>query len=125
MALLQSRLTRFPGQCRLRRPARACSSCGGCETSAVSIRPPRSARRLRTMCCARAASFNSAPGGRAAMPSPIRVEVYSRPGCHLCDDAKAVIHRFRGRYAMELSVIDIDRDPELVAAYGEEIPVVF
>jgi glutaredoxin len=59
------------------------------------------------------------------MPSPIRVEIYSRPGCHLCDEAKAVINRFRSRYAMELSVVDIDRDPELVAAYGEEIPVVF
>ena len=59
------------------------------------------------------------------MPSPIRVEIYTRPGCHLCDEAKTVINRFRSRYAMELSVVDIDRDPELVAAYGEEIPVVF
>ncbi|HEX4999150.1 MAG TPA: glutaredoxin family protein [Terriglobia bacterium] len=59
------------------------------------------------------------------MPSPIRVEIYSRPGCHLCDDAKEVILRFRKRYPMELSVIDIDRDPELAAAYDVAIPVVF
>ena len=56
---------------------------------------------------------------------PIRVEIYSRPGCHLCDEAKAVINGVRGRYPIELSVIDIDRDPALVAAYGEKIPVVF
>jgi hypothetical protein len=43
----------------------------------------------------------------------------------LCDEAKAVVVRARGRYAIELSVIDIARDPALVAAYGEEIPVVF
>jgi glutaredoxin len=58
------------------------------------------------------------------MPSPIRVEIYSRVGCHLCDEAKAVVNGVRSRYAIELSVIDIDRDSALVAAYGERIPVV-
>lgn len=59
------------------------------------------------------------------MPSPIRVEIYSRPGCHLCDDAKAVIEKARRRYTIDLTVIDIDRDPELVKAYNDDIPVVF
>ena len=58
------------------------------------------------------------------MPSLILVEIYSRPGCHLCDDAKAAVLKARPRFSFDLSVIDIDRDPALVEAYGTEIPVV-
>lgn len=58
------------------------------------------------------------------MPSPILIEIYSRPGCHLCDDAKAAVLRARPRFTFALSVIDIDRDPELESAYGTAIPVV-
>jgi len=56
---------------------------------------------------------------------PISVEIYSRPGCHLCDDAKEVIERVRKRFDFSLSVINIDSDPELKREYGELIPVVF
>lgn len=59
------------------------------------------------------------------MPNPIRVEVLSRPGCHLCDEARAVIERVSDRYQLELRVINIETEPELEAAYGWEIPVVF
>jgi glutaredoxin len=55
----------------------------------------------------------------------VRIEIYSRAGCHLCDDAKTVVERVRRRIAFGLEVIDIDRDPELQRLYGEEIPVVF
>ena len=27
------------------------------------------------------------------MPESIRIEIYSRPGCHLCDEAKELIER--------------------------------
>ena len=57
--------------------------------------------------------------------SAIRVEIYSRPGCHLCDDAKEVIERVRGRFAFSLQVINIESDAELEKAYGDQIPVVF
>jgi glutaredoxin len=59
------------------------------------------------------------------MPSGIQVEIYSRPGCHLCDDAKEVIDRVRKRHGFTLRVINIENDPALEAAYGTEIPVVF
>ncbi len=54
-----------------------------------------------------------------------RVTVYSRPGCHLCDDVKAELERLRGRVAFELEVVNIDEDVELQQRFGEEIPVVF
>ena len=46
--------------------------------------------------------------------------LYSRPGCHLCDDARAVIERV-GAHFQE---IDITTDDALHAAYLERIPVV-
>ena len=52
-----------------------------------------------------------------------RVTFYSKPGCHLCDDARAVIERVcaeLGESYAELSILD---DPDLQERYGEEIPV--
>jgi glutaredoxin len=59
------------------------------------------------------------------MPDPIRVEIYSRPGCHLCEEAHETVGRARARRHFELQVIDIERDPRLEEAYGSEIPVIF
>ena len=59
------------------------------------------------------------------MPSGIHIEIYSRPGCHLCDEAKKAIERVRKRHGFELRVINIEEDPALESAYGTEIPVVF
>ena len=59
------------------------------------------------------------------MPEPIRIEIYSRPGCHLCDDAKAVIEQFRSVYPLELCTINVEDKTELESLYGSEIPVVF
>ena len=58
------------------------------------------------------------------MPEFTRIEIYSRPGCHLCDEAKAAIEPFMRRYSIDLSVTDVDSDPALRQAYGSEIPVV-
>ena len=57
--------------------------------------------------------------------SPVRIDVYSRPACHLCDEAKEVIERVRRRCEFVLRIINIEDDPELEAAYGTEVPVVF
>ena len=52
------------------------------------------------------------------------VELYTRPGCHLCDDARAVLLAERSRAVFELREIDIESSGDLVAAYGLRIPVV-
>jgi len=57
--------------------------------------------------------------------NPIHVEIYSRPGCHLCDEAKEIIDRVRLRFPFAFRVINIETDPDLEKAYREQIPVVF
>jgi glutaredoxin len=57
--------------------------------------------------------------------NPIQVEIYSRPGCHLCDEAKEVIDRVRLRIPFVFRVINIETDLDLEKAYREQIPVVF
>jgi glutaredoxin len=52
-----------------------------------------------------------------------RVTLYSRPGCHLCDDARAVIARVCADLGEEYIEVSIDGDPELQRRFGEEIPV--
>ena len=55
----------------------------------------------------------------------MQIDIYSRPDCHLCDEAKVVIERVRRRYPFELRVINIENDPALESAFGTEVPVVF
>ncbi|HEV7885366.1 MAG TPA: glutaredoxin family protein [Solirubrobacteraceae bacterium] len=49
-----------------------------------------------------------------------RLVLYGRPGCHLCDDARAVLQRVGEPFAE----VDIETDDALLAAYLERIPVV-
>jgi glutaredoxin len=54
----------------------------------------------------------------------MRLTIYSKPGCHLCDDMKALVRRsIHGRTEIELEEIDISGDPALLARYALEIPV--
>jgi glutaredoxin len=54
----------------------------------------------------------------------VRVVLYSRPGCHLCDAARAVLEVERERTPFELREIDVQGDDALERAYGVRIPVV-
>jgi hypothetical protein len=51
------------------------------------------------------------------------VTLYGKPGCHLCDDARAVVERVRAQRTFELREIDVTLDPVLHREYGERIPV--
>ena len=53
----------------------------------------------------------------------IALTIYSRPGCHLCDEMKAVVGRVAQTIPLSLEEIDISTDPELETRYGLEIPV--
>lgn len=53
----------------------------------------------------------------------VSVTLYSRPGCHLCDEMKAVLSRVARKVPLEIEEIDISIDPALEARYGVEIPV--
>ena len=54
-----------------------------------------------------------------------RVLLLSRPGCHLCDDARAVIESVCAEVSVEWAERDITGDGELTRQYGEQIPVTF
>lgn len=53
----------------------------------------------------------------------MRLTLYTRPGCHLCDEMKAVVRRVQGQVACELTEVDISRDEALLKRYGHHIPV--
>jgi glutaredoxin len=50
--------------------------------------------------------------------------MYTRCGCHLCDDAWEILKQAQQRYGVRLEAIDVDADPELTTRYGEQVPVV-
>ena len=52
-----------------------------------------------------------------------RVVLYGKPGCHLCDEARAVVAAVRARQPFDLEEVDVSTDPELHRRYGERIPV--
>ena len=53
-----------------------------------------------------------------------QVTLYGKPGCHLCDDARAEVAAVRAERPFELTEVDVSLDPALWRAYGERIPVV-
>jgi len=54
-----------------------------------------------------------------------RVTLYSRPGCHLCEDARAVVARVCSVLGVAFAVGMIDGDPDLVRRFGHEVRVTF
>lgn len=52
------------------------------------------------------------------------VIVYSKPGCHLCDEAKAAIENAGISDRFTLAEVNIESDPELLRKYKYDIPVV-
>jgi glutaredoxin len=52
------------------------------------------------------------------------VTLYGRPGCHLCDDARAALERVRATVPFRLEEVDIEQHDDLMRRYLERIPVV-
>ena len=56
-----------------------------------------------------------------------RVTLYTRAGCHLCEEAKRVVEAARGRADFDYEEVDIDGDDgdaELRRRYNDEVPVI-
>lgn len=61
-------------------------------------------------------------------PVPVqqaRVRLLSKPGCHLCDDARAVIDAVCAELGEHYEDVDISDDTDLAGRYAEQIPVTF
>ncbi|MCI0489073.1 MAG: glutaredoxin family protein [Blastocatellia bacterium] len=53
------------------------------------------------------------------------VTIYTRPGCHLCEEVKANIRAAGCSDEFVIKEINIDEDPALSERYGYDIPVIF
>jgi glutaredoxin len=62
---------------------------------------------------------------RLAAAGPRDVTLYTRPGCHLCDEAKAAIAPVLSEFGATLREVNIDEDAALKERYGWDIPVIF
>jgi glutaredoxin len=54
----------------------------------------------------------------------MKLTLYSKPDCHLCEDTERELRQLQARYPHELEVVDITSDAILLERYGERIPVV-
>jgi glutaredoxin len=72
-------------------------------------------------------------GGCAAGPEdrllaaagPLDVTFYTRPGCHLCEEARKQIAPLLKKANARLREVNIDSDPDLRARYDHDVPVIF
>lgn len=59
----------------------------------------------------------------AAPALPPSLALYTRQGCALCEEARALLEALRAEVPFDLWEVDVDRDPELRARYGDLVPV--
>jgi len=62
---------------------------------------------------------------RLAASGPRAITLYTRPGCHLCEEAKALIESLLSEFGATLREVNIDEDEVLRQRYGTDIPVIF
>jgi glutaredoxin len=62
---------------------------------------------------------------RLAACGPREITLYTRPGCHLCEEAKSAIARLIREFGATLREVNIENDATLEERYGWDIPVVF
>jgi glutaredoxin len=53
-----------------------------------------------------------------------KVIIYSRPGCHLCEEAKEAMQVANCPGDFTLDEVNIENDPELLERYEDDIPVI-
>jgi glutaredoxin len=70
-------------------------------------------------------SYRRTEDGRLQLVSSLDVTIYSRPGCHLCEEAKTQLAPLLKEFNARLTEINIDEDPELRARYDYDVPLIF
>jgi glutaredoxin len=74
---------------------------------------------------ARSDFYERTEDGRLEVVSPREITLYTREGCHLCEEAKAAILPLVSEFGATLREMDIDDDPVLHDRYTNDVPVVF
>lgn len=88
------------------------------RVTAVSTIPARS-RSVSGSGSAAGADRDGAGGGDAA----VSLTLVTRRDCHLCEEMAAVVEAVRAAEACTLEVRDVDADPDLLARYSDQVPV--
>ncbi|WP_421083324.1 glutaredoxin family protein [Rothia nasimurium] len=52
-----------------------------------------------------------------------QIELLTKPGCHLCEDARATTGEVVSRYGLTFSEVNVEDHPDLLERYRTEIPV--
>ena len=63
--------------------------------------------------------------GRLRLAGPLDVTLYTRPGCHLCETARAAMGSVLVEFRAPLREVDIDTDRQLREMYTNDVPVIF
>ena len=69
--------------------------------------------------------FRRTESGRLALAGPRDLTLYTRAGCHLCDEMKAALGPLMREFGARLTEVDVDGDEELRGLYGNDVPVLF
>ena len=62
---------------------------------------------------------------RLAAAGPREVTLYTRSGCHLCEEAKTAVAPLLREFGAVLREVNIENDAVLLERYGWDIPVIF
>lgn len=54
----------------------------------------------------------------------IAFTVYSRIGCHLCEDLQQQLLQLQQAHNFKIKEVDVDSSPQLIEQYGSQVPVV-
>ncbi len=74
---------------------------------------------------ARSDFYERTEDGRLEVVSPREITLYTREGCHLCEEAKAAILPLASEFGATLREMDIDDDSVLHDRYTNDVPVIF
>jgi glutaredoxin len=69
--------------------------------------------------------FHRTEEGRLAVVDPRQITLYTREGCHLCEEARVTIMPLLKEFGTSLREVDIDDDPVLHDLYTNDVPVIF
>ena len=105
--------------------ARALSLADFAEPAAVSGAVAQLVERGWLRMAESPGTYTRTEEGRLQLVGPRDVTIYSRPGCHLCEEAKARIAPLLEEFGARLTEINIDEDAQLRARYDYDVPVIF
>jgi glutaredoxin len=69
--------------------------------------------------------YSRTESGRLIVAGPREITMYTREGCHLCDEAKTAMTPLLAEFNAKLREVDIDDDPILLERYNDDVPVIF